>query len=216
LGLVFPLTSRQILTVNLITDVLPALAVALQEPEHHHLAALAHEGAAAFDTRLRKDIGRRALATVAPTLASYLVTLRSSSMPQARTVAFASIIATQLAQTLDVGWGEGGLSHAVLGVVAGSAGVFIATLAVPLLRSFLGLALPDAAWLGSDRSRGAAGRLAWSRTRRCASGRSGYRMVSHRARWRPRVMSQEQRGVPIACPMAEEYGHTQKPSVLSA
>jgi magnesium-transporting ATPase (P-type) len=142
LGLVSPLTSRQILAVNLITDVLPALAVALQEPEHQHLAALAREGASAFDTRLRKDIGRRALATVAPALVSYLVVLRSSSMPAARTVAFASIIATQLAQTLDVGWAEGGLSRSVLGAVVGSAGVCMATLTVPPVRGFLGLALP--------------------------------------------------------------------------
>jgi hypothetical protein len=122
--------------------VLPALAVALQEPEHQHLAALAREGASAFDTRLRKDIVRRALATVVPALSSYLVTLRSSGIPAARTVAYASIIATQLAQTLDVGWAEGGISHAVLGAVAGSAGVFIATLAIPPLRGFLGLTLP--------------------------------------------------------------------------
>lgn len=45
LGLASPLTTRQILTVNLITDVLPALAVALQQPAHRELAALSREGA---------------------------------------------------------------------------------------------------------------------------------------------------------------------------
>ncbi len=141
LGLVAPLTSRQILAVNLITDVLPALAVALQEPEHHHLAALAREGAATFDQRLRSDIVRRAVATVAPALSSYLITLRSSGLPAARTVAFTSIVATQLAQTLDAGRAEGGLSRSVLAAVTGSAGLLVTALTIPPFRDFLGLTL---------------------------------------------------------------------------
>ncbi|HEV2121699.1 MAG TPA: HAD-IC family P-type ATPase, partial [Chloroflexota bacterium] len=141
LGLVAPLTSRQILAVNLITDVLPALAVALQEPEHHNLAALAREGASTFDQRLRGDIVRRAAATVVPALSSYLITLRSAGLPAARTVAFASIVMTQLAQTLDAGRAEGGLSRSVLGAVTGSAGLLVATLMITPLRDFLGLTL---------------------------------------------------------------------------
>jgi hypothetical protein len=57
-------------------------------------------------------------------------------------VAFASIVATQLSQTLDLGRVEGGLSRSVLGAVAGSAGALIAALTVPPLRTFLGLATP--------------------------------------------------------------------------
>lgn len=60
----------------------------------------------------------------------------------ARTVAFAGIVVTQLAQTLDVGRSEGGLSRSVLGAVAGSAGLLAATVAIAPLRGFLGLALP--------------------------------------------------------------------------
>jgi len=142
LGLASPLTTRQILAVNLVTDVLPALAVALQQPEHHDLSALAREGTSALDAPLRNDILRRGAATAAPTLASYLLTLRSASQPQARTVAFASIVFTQLAQTLDAGRAEGGLSRSVLGAVAGSTGLLIAALTVHPLRNFLGLATP--------------------------------------------------------------------------
>lgn len=141
LGLVAPLTSRQILAVNLITDVLPALAVALQEPEHHNLALLAREGASTFDVRLRKDIVRRAIATAVPALAIYLTTLRPMGIPGARTAAFASIVATQLAQTLDAGWAEGGLSQSVFGAVAGSTGMLAAALTIKPLRDFLGLTL---------------------------------------------------------------------------
>ena len=142
LGLASPLTTRQILAVNLVTDVLPALAVALQQPEHHDLGALSREGASALDKPLRNDILRRGTATAAPALAAYIFSLRSGGLPQARTVAFASIVATQLAQTLDAGRAEGGLSRSVLGAVAGSAGMLVAALAVRPLRGFFGLAVP--------------------------------------------------------------------------
>ncbi len=142
LGLASPLTTRQILAVNLVTDVLPALAVALQQPEHHDLGALSREGASALDKPLRNDILRRGIATAAPALAAYILSLRAGSLTQARTVAFASIVATQLAQTLDAGRAEGGLSRSVLGAVAGSAGLLVAALAARPLRGFFGLAVP--------------------------------------------------------------------------
>ena len=142
LGLASPLTSRQILAVNLVTDVWPALAVALQQPEHHDLSALAREGASALDAPLRNDILRRGTATAAPSLTNYLLALRSVSQPEARTVAFASIVFTQLAQTLDAGRADGGLSRSVLGAVAGSTGLLIVALTVRPLRTFLGLATP--------------------------------------------------------------------------
>ncbi len=142
LGLAAALTTRQILAVNLITDVLPALAVALQQPEHHNLAALAREGTAALEAPLRRDAVRRGLSTAVPALTAYVLALRAGPLPVARTVAFASIVATQLAQTLDAGRAEGGLSRSVLGAVAGSAGLLVAALTVPALRDFLSLALP--------------------------------------------------------------------------
>ena len=142
LGLAAPLTSRQILAVNLITDVLPALSVALQQPEHHNLSGLAREGTSALGTPLRNDILRRGTATAVPSLAAHLIALRLGGLPLARTVAFASIITTQLAQTLDVGRGEGGVSRSVLGAVIGSTGLLVATCAVRPLRDFLVLGMP--------------------------------------------------------------------------
>ena len=76
LGRDAPLTTRQILTINLVTDVLPALGVAVQQPEHRKLAALAREGTAGLGTPLRDDILRRAAATGVPSLAAYLVEQR--------------------------------------------------------------------------------------------------------------------------------------------
>jgi magnesium-transporting ATPase (P-type) len=148
LGASSPLLTRQILAVNLVTDVLPSLAVALQPPESRHLSALAREGTAALDAPLRRDILRRGAGTAVPSLIAYLATLRTGNLAQARAVAFASIVGTQLAQTLDMGRAEGTLTRSVLGAVAGSGAVLLATLTVPPLQSFLGLVMPSpAGWL---------------------------------------------------------------------
>ena len=142
LGLASPLTTRQILAVNLITDALPALSVALQRPENRHLASLAREGTSALDTPLRNDVLRRGAATTVPSLAAFALTLAVSGLPQARTVAFASIVATQLAQTLKAGWVEGGLTPPVFGAVGASAGFLVAAITIPALRTLLTLTVP--------------------------------------------------------------------------
>ncbi len=129
LGLPVPLTSHQILAMNLITDVLPALGVVLQQPEHHHLATLAGEGTSALETPLRHEVFGRSAATAGPSLAAYILALRGGT-PLARTVAYTSIITTQLAQTLDAGGTHGGRSRSVQGVVAGLAGLLAGTLAI--------------------------------------------------------------------------------------
>ncbi|HEX6554122.1 MAG TPA: cation transporting ATPase C-terminal domain-containing protein [Ktedonobacteraceae bacterium] len=72
-----------------------------------------------------------------------LIMLGSSMLPEARSVAFASIVATQLAQTLDSGWSEGTLTKPVVSAVAGSVGVLLAAFTVPPLRNFLHLVMPS-------------------------------------------------------------------------
>ncbi len=142
LGLASPLVTRQILAVNLITDALPALAVALQRPADRNLAGLAREGEGALDKPLRDDVLRRGVATAAPALAAYLVALGTGGLPQARAVAFASIVTTQLAQTLDAGRTGDGLTRPVVAAVAASGGLLVAALTVPALRDLLLLAAP--------------------------------------------------------------------------
>lgn len=143
LGLSAPLIARQILAMNAITDILPALAVALQKPEHRNLALLKREGSTALDKPLRNDILRRATATALPSLISFLVMLAAGSLPQARSVAYASVVVTQLAQTLDNGRTENGLTRPVLSAVAGSFTILLATLTIPQLRMFLSLVMPS-------------------------------------------------------------------------
>ncbi len=141
-GFPSPLSTRQILAVNLVTDVLPGLAIALQHPEHRDLSALAREGTAALDSTLRRDVLRRGFATAVPSLAAYLVALGAGGLPAARTVGFSSIVTTQLAQSLDVSLAEGSLALSVVGAIGGSAGLLVGSFAIPPLRQFLNLALP--------------------------------------------------------------------------
>jgi magnesium-transporting ATPase (P-type) len=141
-GLPSPLTTRQVLTVNLVTDVLPAVSVAVQPPEHRNLATLSREGGAALDEPLRADIIRRGIATGAPSLGAYVLASRGLGPATGRSVAYLSIVTTQLAQTVDLGQAEGRLTGSVLAAVAGSLALVATTLAVPGVRSFLGLAPP--------------------------------------------------------------------------
>jgi magnesium-transporting ATPase (P-type) len=142
LGYSSPLNSRQILVVNLITDALPALSIVLQQPEHRDLAALAREGLSALDASLRRDVLRRGTATALPSLAAYLIAQRTGSQPQASAVALGTVVATQLAQTLDAGWANSTPNRSVVKAVAASAGLLASTILVPPMRGLLGLALP--------------------------------------------------------------------------
>lgn len=148
LGTSLPLTVGQILAVNAITDILPAIAVILQQPEHRDLPRLQREGTSALEGPLLREVLSRGLATALPSLAAYLITLGTGSLAQARSVAFASIVLTQLAQTLLAGRSEGHLTRPVLGAVGGSLGVLLAAFSIPQLRSFLNLVLlSPSAWL---------------------------------------------------------------------
>jgi magnesium-transporting ATPase (P-type) len=147
LGLQNPLNTRQILAVNMLTDVLPALSIALQKPEHRRLDQLAREGTAALERPLRLDIFRRGLSTAIPSLTAYLLALRGQG-PQASGVAFASLVADQLAQTLDLGLSEGRPGRALIWSVISSAGVQAAAFLVPPAPALLGLASPPlGGWL---------------------------------------------------------------------
>src|SRR5262249_49070336 len=147
LGLPAPLNPVPILVVNLITDALPALSVVLRRPEQRDLRALARDGPVALGASLRRDVLRRGTATALPSLAAHLVARGAAGQQQAGAVAFGSIVTTQLAQTLDAGWTGGRPNGAVLGAVAGSAGMTLAALTLRPLRGGLGLALPSpASW----------------------------------------------------------------------
>jgi magnesium-transporting ATPase (P-type) len=144
LGLGPPLTAPQILMVNLITDTLPSLAILLQRPEHRELSALAREGLSALDVGIRRDALHRGLATMVPSMAAYLLAHQSGGPALAGSVGFASVITTQLAQTLDAGRVQGFLSPTVIGAVGGSLAFLATTFVIPPVRSVFGLTFPTA------------------------------------------------------------------------
>lgn len=142
LGTHSPLNAAQILVVNLITDALPAVAIVMQQPEQRRLASLAREGLAALDDSLRTDVARRAALTAGPSLVACLLAGRRGAAEQASTVAFGSIVATQLAQTFEAGRLRGQFSQPVLGAVFASTGMLAATMTAPPLRGALRMAAP--------------------------------------------------------------------------
>ncbi len=134
-----PLNTRQVLMVNLITDVPPALAIALQQPRYRRLTDLAREGEQALDRTLRVDVLRRAATTAIP---AGLVTLWASrAIPaEASSIGFAALVASQLAQALELGLTGSGLTPSLLTGIAASAAALAASLALPPARALLGLA----------------------------------------------------------------------------
>jgi cation-transporting ATPase I len=131
------LGARQILAINLVTDVLPAVAVAVQPPRERELRHVTREATGSFDRQLREGIIRRGIATAAPALLALFAAPLVGA--QATTVAFGSLIVTQLAQTVQSGRVRDTLSAPVIGAVAGSGAVLALSLTAPPLRAFLHL-----------------------------------------------------------------------------
>jgi cation-transporting ATPase I len=138
LGLPAPMTARQLLAVNLVTDVLPAMAVAMQPPEHRRLQALAREGTEALDAPLRTDILSRATVTALPSLAAYAVAVARLGARAAAGVGFGSICATQLVLTLADGRTDRGISRSVTGAVGLTGALLAAVLGAGPGRRYLG------------------------------------------------------------------------------
>jgi hypothetical protein len=138
-GLGRSLSTRQVLTLNLISDVLPAMTVAMKAPRHRDLRALSREGGAALDAPLRDEILRRAVGTAVPSLAACLAAAGLLGAASIGPVAFLSVIGTQLAQTFAMGWTDAGPDPAIAAAVAASVGVLAAGALVPATRAFLGL-----------------------------------------------------------------------------
>jgi magnesium-transporting ATPase (P-type) len=146
-GLGSPMSTRQVLAINLVTDIVPAIGVAVQRPPSRDLADLGREGEAALDPNLRDDIIRRGIATATPALGAYGLATRHLSAPAASGVAFISAVTAQLAQTVELGWAAGRVTKPVGGAVVGSAGILLVSVLVPPVRTFLGFASPGPAAL---------------------------------------------------------------------
>ncbi|HET6857678.1 MAG TPA: HAD-IC family P-type ATPase, partial [Streptomyces sp.] len=145
---VSPLTARQLLLVNLFTDLAPAIAVALRPPGSgggpDGAERLLREGPeASLGTALDDEIAVRALATALGAAAAWLAARFTGREARARTVALAALVGTQLGQTLLVG----GRSTAVLASAACSMAALAAVIQTPGVSQFFGCTpLGPVAW----------------------------------------------------------------------
>jgi cation-transporting P-type ATPase I len=99
-----PLTARQLLLVNLFTDVAPATALALRAPDPDRAQTLAAMGPdAALGFRLNRDIVSRAIVTASGAGLAWTVSSILGDRRGASTTALLALVGSQLGQTLSTG-----------------------------------------------------------------------------------------------------------------
>ncbi len=151
-GMGQPLNTMQLLWINLLTDVFPALALSLEPPEPDVLRRPPRDPQEPIIRR--QDLGRyglEAAALTAGSLAAYGYGLmRYGPGPQAGTLAFMTLTMSQLLHALSCRSDTHGLfsrerlpeNRWLTAAVAGSAFLQASTVLLPPLRSLLGTTLP--------------------------------------------------------------------------
>jgi magnesium-transporting ATPase (P-type) len=133
-----PLTARQLLLVNMLTDLAPSLALAVRAPQASDARSLLAEGPeASLGDALNREIGLRAVATAGGAALAWAQAQATpyGSPARARTVALAALVGTQLGQTVVAG---GHRSPLVIGASAVSAGALFAVVQTPGVSQFFG------------------------------------------------------------------------------
>ncbi len=130
-----PLNGRQLLLVNLLTDALPALAIALRRPRGVTPEQLLREGPeASLGEALTRDLAWRAAITSASTSAAWIAARLTGSRERASSVALLTLVGTQLGQTLLAG----GRSPSVLAAGVGSLAALLGAVETPGVSGFFG------------------------------------------------------------------------------
>lgn len=128
-----PLSARQLLLVNLLTDLTPAVAIALRAPPGGAAGHLLAEGPdASLGSALTEEVAVRAVATGAAASSAWLAARVTGRLARARTVGLAAVVGAELGQTLLVG----GRSPAVAAACLASTGVLITVVQTPGLSQF--------------------------------------------------------------------------------
>lgn len=140
-----PLSVRQLLLVNLLTDLAPALAIALKPPPEASVDALLGEGPeTSLGAALTRDINTRAFATASGAVSAWLVARATAAPGRAGTVGLVALVGAQLGQTLTV---SNRSAPALISAVA-SALALVAAVQSPGLSGFFGsVPLGPAGWL---------------------------------------------------------------------
>ncbi|MGH4008329.1 MAG: HAD-IC family P-type ATPase [Pseudonocardiaceae bacterium] len=129
------LNARQLLLVNLLTDMLPAMAIAVRPPRGTTPEQLLAEGPdASLGTALNREIVLRASVTASAATVAWLAGRATGTPTRASTIALVALVSAQLAQTAAVGT----QSPLVLGASAISLGALAAVVQTPGLSGFFG------------------------------------------------------------------------------
>ncbi|MEV5752091.1 cation-translocating P-type ATPase [Actinoallomurus sp. NPDC052308] len=130
-----PLNVRQLLLVNLLTDMLPAIALAARPPSGVTNEELLAEGPdRSLGGALTRDVTVRAGATAGAALAAWVLARASGTRGQADTTGLVALVTTQLAQTIVAG----GRDPLVLGCGLASLGALAFIVQMPGLSHFFG------------------------------------------------------------------------------
>ncbi|MEU7895646.1 cation-translocating P-type ATPase [Nonomuraea sp. NPDC049152] len=129
------LNARQLLLVNLLTDMLPAMAVAVRPPSAASPEKLLAEGPeVSLGTALTRDIYVRAVTTTAAATAAWLLGRMTGTQGRASTVGLIGLVGAQLLQTLTVG----GRDRTVFLASASSLAALMVIVSVPALSQVFG------------------------------------------------------------------------------
>ncbi|MFE3450410.1 HAD-IC family P-type ATPase [Nonomuraea sp. NPDC059194] len=129
------LNARQLLLVNLLTDMLPAMAVAVRPPSAASPERLLAEGPeVSLGTALTRDIYVRALTTAAAAGSAWLLARMTGTRSRASTVGLIGLVGGQLVQTLLVG----GQDRTVFVASMASLAALMAIVSVPGLSQVFG------------------------------------------------------------------------------
>lgn len=127
--------TRQLLVVNLLTDVLPALAIAVRPPPGATPEQLLSEGPeVSLGAALNRDVYVRAAATAGAAAAAWLLTRPLATAGQARTAGLVALVSAQLGQTMAMR----GRTPLVLLAGAASMVVLAGVVQVPGVSQFFG------------------------------------------------------------------------------
>ncbi|MBZ9643409.1 cation-transporting P-type ATPase, partial [Streptomyces sp. PSKA30] len=128
------LNARQLLLVNLLTDMLPAMAIAARPPADHAGRLLAEGPEASLGRALTRHIRLRAVLTTAAATVAWVLARATGTRGHADTVALVALVTSQLLQTL----ADAGRDPVVAAAVAGSLVVLGVVVSVPGLSHFFG------------------------------------------------------------------------------
>ncbi|MGW2700280.1 HAD-IC family P-type ATPase [Streptomyces sp. NPDC001340] len=128
------LNARQLLLVNLLTDMLPAMAIAARPPSGRAEKLLAEGPEASLGTALTRHIRLRATVTALAAGSAWITARVTGTRSRADTVALVALVASQLLQTLV----DAGRDPVVLLAALGSLAALGLVVAVPPLSRFFG------------------------------------------------------------------------------